>query len=81
MITLQWRKVTESLPDGWYWWRCGSPFERPDDYEVLQVANGYIVDVRPVDSYGATWEQYEHTDFSGYWAGPIDPPLPLDPRP
>jgi len=60
-----------TLDDGWYWWKAGE-----DDYEpeVLEVTNGVVVDSRPLDSYGAVWEVYEHDNFGGLWSGPIEIP-------
>lgn len=63
-----WHEVT-TLPDSWYRWRFGP---QDPDPGCLQVCNGHIIDVRPKDSYGIEWEQYEHHDFSGQWSGPID---------
>ena len=69
----KWVNSPETLEDGFYWWRYGEKCSQ-DNYEILQVCNGIIVDTRPIDSYGINWEVYEHKDFSGEWSGPIIPP-------
>jgi hypothetical protein len=69
-----WREVTEPLPDGWYWW-----YSDLSDHKILRVVNGRIIDTRPTeDSYGFLRGElavYEHSDFSGFWSGPLIPPV------
>ncbi|NQS88818.1 hypothetical protein HQ584_03385 [Patescibacteria group bacterium] len=67
-----WGTTKGPLQDGWYFW---IPVLSSDDFECLEICNGVIIDTRPKDSHGVEWEQYEHTDYSGYWMGPIKPPV------
>lgn len=72
-IMSKWRVNPDTLEDGYYWYRVNTEYPK-DSYEVLQVCNGFIIDVQPVDSFGAVWEMYEHNNFTGQWYGPILPP-------
>ena len=71
-MKLEWMKTEQPLPDGWYWRKAGISDSDPD---VIQVINEIMVDSRPIDSYGANWEVYEHDEFIGWWwYGPLNIP-------
>jgi hypothetical protein len=70
---MKWIKEPKTLQDGFYWWRPNE-FYPQEDYEMIKICNGFIIDSRPTDSYGANWEIFEHTDFLGEWNGPLVPP-------
>lgn len=69
----EWIQTDKPLPDGWYWRKCH--LVEDTDPNVIEVINGIIVDSRPIDSYGANWEVYEHDEFKGWWWwGPLNIP-------
>ena len=51
--------------DGYYWWRFAEEDMLP---EIVRFHHGMV------GEFGSDMEYYEHTDFSGEFAGPLIPP-------
>ena len=64
---MAWREVTQPLPNGWYWWHAGRPDELPEDYKLVRVSHGEVMEI------DEQWGARKHDDFSGLWKGPLDP--------
>ena len=57
------------VADGWYIWRNGPDWPKTD-YRCVEIANGRMVDMEPVDSYGVEWRVIECKPY-GQFKGPI----------
>ena len=66
--TLPFEPGNDSM-DGWYIWRLNSD-DHVDDYKVLEVTGGVMMDTEPVDSYGAEFRVCEDPLY-GEFFGPI----------